>query len=480
MRPLEPDGAGLFQRIGRLPWVVQLPLIGGIMIFMVAVGTSQLAMHWVFDIHAADIRSRASGHVESVAAAMEPFAMVGDTDNLHSIARHMLASSTGLATRRLVVLDADGQVRVAVPELTDRLPPGLVIRFPAQWIENDADDSAWLSRPIGRDGEWGHVAANLDFGQQIAEREALRVKVVALDLALSAMCGLAGALLIRRMMRPIMVLTRRFDTAIGELPAPLAETEMPPPETELGRFVRGLNRMIAAAREREILAARLADQERAVLMGRLAATVAHEIRNPLGGMVNTLDTLRRFGEDPKVRSQSLNLLERGFETIGNVVQMVLLEYRAPESGRNLARDDLADLRLLLDPEAKRRQIRLDWQVDMPDEVPVDAVPTRQIILNLLLNACAATPVGGQVRFTALIDGESLLLTISDQGPGLPDPVADRFRKAGWENLEGGGMGVAVVMRLVERLQGRVSVQSAVGRGTDVHLFLPIGQSGLVS
>ncbi len=63
--------------------------------------------------------------------------------------------------------------------------------------------------------------------------------------------------------------------------------------------------------EREVLAASLAQRERESILGRLAATVAHEVRNPLGGMSTALDTARKLGDDPAVRGRALGLIERG-------------------------------------------------------------------------------------------------------------------------------------------------------------------------
>ena len=71
--------------------------------------------------------------------------------------------------------------------------------------------------------------------------------------------------------------------------------------------------MARALNEHEELASRLANQEKYAVLGKLASGMAHEVNNPLGGLFNALDTLRRHGDDAKVREATLNLLERGLD-----------------------------------------------------------------------------------------------------------------------------------------------------------------------
>src|SRR3546814_3243750 len=80
----------------------------------------------------------------------------------------------------------------------------------------------------------------------------------------------------------------------------------PPPTTEFGPLMRSFNRLARAVQDREKLAAEMAAQDRSVALGKLAAAVAHEVRNPLAGMSNAVATIRRFGDDPQVREQSLD------------------------------------------------------------------------------------------------------------------------------------------------------------------------------
>lgn len=459
--------------IGRgftLPWVVRLPLVAAALIFAVAVGTSQVAMGWMFGRQADQARGLASAFLDTAAAAVQPYAALESPALMEAALARLLDAAPGLDARTIAALRPDGSVQATVgaPEAP---PPGLVARS-GRFLFDEDGDGAWLARPLSGEVEAGWIAVHLDLEGLRAEQRSLRGAMAGLDLLLSACSALLGYLLVKRMLRPVMALTGRIEAAQRGLPEPVPAAELPPPGTEFGRLLRGFNRMVAAAQEREHLAAQLAEQDKAAVLGRLAATVAHEVRNPLGGLINTVDTLRSFGNDPQVREQSLSLLERGLVSIGEVVRAVLDTYRAPPQGRELGADDFADLRLLTEPEAARRRVALDWAVEVPRRVPVDAVQTRQIVLNLLLNACAATPPGGRVRFTAGVDEGALRMAIADEGPGLPEPVADRLTASPAAAEQGNRFGIAVVVRLVETLHGRVSVRSSPEAGTEIALTLP--------
>ena len=230
------------------------------------------------------------------------------------------------------------------------------------------------------------------------------------------------------------------------------------------------------------MAARLAERERESVLGRLAATVAHEVRNPLGGMSTALDTVRKFGDDPNVRVKALDLIERGLWSIRDVVGSVLAFHRMPPDSRRLAQGDLDDLRLLIEPELARRQLRLSWHSSVPGTINVAATETRQVALNLLLNACEASPPGGEIGFRAWIsDGPDhtcrpeLNLEVVDAGPGLPTAVAAALTEIGVTDPRDPprGLGIRVVRDLVRGLGGRIVAAAAVGdHGSRITVTLP--------
>src|SRR5690606_5363424 len=103
--------------------------------------------------------------------------------------------------------------------------------------------------------------------------------------------------------------------------------------------------------------------------GRLSSSLAHEINNPLGGLLNATDTIRRYADRPQVVRQSADLLERGLRHLRDVVRATLDENRIDHGGARLGRRDFEDLRLLIEPEVARQGQSLDWRVEaMPDQL----------------------------------------------------------------------------------------------------------------
>jgi two-component system, OmpR family, sensor kinase len=283
---------------------------------------------------------------------------------------------------------------------------------------------------------------------------------------------------------PVRLLTERLRRAQAGDFQSVPSSLLPPASSEYGRLLRGYNDLIDAIGEREALAARLAQREQESVLGRLAATVAHEVRNPLGGMSTALNTIRKFGDDSDIRAKALDLIERGLWSIRDVVSSVLAFHRMPPDNRRLTAGDLDDLRVLVEPELTRRRLRLAWDCDIQGSVDVAATETRQIALNLLLNACQASSAGDEVSFRAWIDGGcdhdgrvELALQVVDGGPGLPDAVFAALTEIGVTDPQDPprGLGIRVVRDLVRGLHGRIAATTASGdHGSRIVVALPIG------
>jgi signal transduction histidine kinase len=101
--------------------------------------------------------------------------------------------------------------------------------------------------------------------------------------------------------------------------------------------------------------------------------------------------------------------------------------------------------------------------------PADALAARQALLNLLLNALAATPAGGVVSLAVEEEAEGLRIAVIDEGPGLPEAAR---RQLSGEGARGPGLGLSVVMTQISQLEGRIEVDTAPGEATRIVLHLP--------
>jgi signal transduction histidine kinase len=233
--------------------------------------------------------------------------------------------------------------------------------------------------------------------------------------------------------------------------------------------------MARALSERQTLASHLAEQEKYAMLGRLASGMAHEVNNPLGGMLNAIDTIQAHGNEPAVLQTSLDFLKRGLAGIRNVARASLVTYEGGSDTNFLTQSDLDDLPFLVQHETGARWLRLDWQNRISEPLAINGSAVRQIALNLLLNACAASPPRGLVTVTASCSDEVLRITVADEGPGIPEDMAallDRGALAAAPSPQSKGLGLWVTGQLIHRLDGRANFEYRE-LGTRVVVTLPV-------
>jgi len=484
------SGLVLLQR----PWplAARVPLVSGALMFAVAIAVSRVLMSSVAHEQELGVRQIAAVYLDGISTTVYPHVVARNLANTTEALRRTMWFHQGMREQRAIVRLPDGTLFADVSGPNGGASSDDPLHDAKLWrqLEQgsgfvfDADTgTGWASRAIVRDDK--HVAdlyVALELKPLIEERQTLRRKLLVATVLAGFGAAAIGFLIVRRMVLPVRLLTERLRRAqTGDFDR-VSSAMLPPASSEFGRLLRGYNDLVDAFGEREALAARLAERERESVLGRLAATVAHEVRNPLGGMSTALDTVRKFGDDPDVREKGLDLIERGLWSIRDVVGSVLAFHRMPSDGRNLTSGDLDDLRILIEPELARRQIRLAWGCNVTGTVHVAATETRQIALNLLLNACEASPAGEEIGFRAWIDDGrdhagriELSLEIVDAGPGLPQDVAAALTEVGVTDPRDPprGLGIRVVRDLVRGLGGRIAATSAEGgHGSHITVTLP--------
>jgi signal transduction histidine kinase len=198
--------------------------------------------------------------------------------------------------------------------------------------------------------------------------------------------------------------------------------------------------------------------------------------------VPAIRRITHHGAKPQVRSTAIDLLDRGLRGIRDVVRSALAVYRPDREKRDLLAADIDDLRLLIGPEVRRKQINILWENGLPREVAVVAFPVRQVVLNLLLNACSAAPEEGFVALLAQVISGRVLIAVDDSGVGLPEDIAafvngDRSpAPIGAET----GLGLWVARRLVTELGGTINAGSSPlgGARIRINISLRIEAGGL--
>lgn len=252
--------------------------------------------------------------------------------------------------------------------------------------------------------------------------------------------------------------------AMRHVPGKLAEAELadlPKSRDEIGQLGDAFRRMITELRHKEELESQMLVSERLAAVGRLTAGIAHEINNPLGGMLTAIKTWQRHGGGDPLASQTLSLLERGLTQIRNTVSALLVETRIQD--RSFAPTDLDDLLILIEGDAHARSVRIEVDSALSAALPLPATLLRQILLNLLLNAVAAADQGGTVRLEAKADQGRLHLKVGNDGEYISDErMATLFEPFASGSEKGHGLGLWVVYQIVQQLNGGLSVESKPG------------------
>lgn len=467
---------GLRARAYRLPVTVRLPLIAAAMIFFAAVASTQTAI--VFMGRQADRQVETLGHVylDGLSAALLPHIVENNADGIRATLQRALEFHQGVLDRRLTFIDGrNGSIIEAMqPKIGSGEPlPAQVSASGTGFIRSD-NGTIWIWRELAGDNDTqlGTVVANLDISSFDAERGSIRWLLLLFDLVFSGICAVIGFFMVRRMQRPMAIVARHlYDAALGML-KPIEPREIPADDVQAERMILAFNAMANAASERESLLAHIAERQREADLGRLTATIAHEVKNPLGGMRTAISTLKRFGDREEPRGEAVEFLERGVIALEHVVDATLENYRSRPEWRPLSRHDFEDLSLLVEADGRSRDVNVVLDVDVPETVAVAALDVRQVLLNLLLNAVRASSKGGKVQLTAGVRDRELVVTVKDEGSGLDRGLA-RAIESGAVATDGAGLGVAVVIRLVERLHGRVAIESAPNSGTGITLHIPL-------
>jgi signal transduction histidine kinase len=242
------------------------------------------------------------------------------------------------------------------------------------------------------------------------------------------------------------------------------------------RTAQALAAPVAAAIERHRADEALRNSERLATAGRLAATIAHEINNPLEAVTNLAFLARSVCQEPQTL-EYLNELDRELTRVSQITRQTLGFYR--DSGMASALDaGVIVLELLHIYEQRIRNKAIDVSVSC-EAAPVYAVSgeVRQVLTNIILNAIDALTDGGRITVSASSRGDQTEIAISDNGSGIPPEHLDRIFEPFFTTKQqvGTGLGLWVTRQLLEKNRGSITVSSSVNpddHGTAVTVVLP--------
>lgn len=247
-------------------------------------------------------------------------------------------------------------------------------------------------------------------------------------------------------------------------------------------------RLGEAIREEHRLQDELRRRERLAFLGELAASVAHEVNNPLDGVQNCARILRRSLDEPARRDSMLDLIDSGLERIELIVRRLLTLAREhvvrplPASLSEILHGAVQVMQRKLDDGRVRCTLRCDAD---DDATSADRPLLEGVFVNLIQNAIDSMPAGGEIAITIRRqaghdDGEELAVDIADSGAGIAPDVLPHIFEPFFTTKTGGkgtGLGLALAARIVDAHGGAIDVAPRPAGGTVFTVRLPALASG---
>jgi nitrogen fixation/metabolism regulation signal transduction histidine kinase len=300
---------------------------------------------------------------------------------------------------------------------------------------------------------------------------------------------MAMVYLATRFTRPIdQLVTSVTEVARGNLDVVLPASG----SDEIGRLSQTFNQMVERLRENRRLQERLNQAEKESLAGRLAATVAHEVRNSLNFINLSIDQVRARQAHAASEDRAAQELQRNLCNVKEeIIRLNRLVNDFLAAGRKsppeLTPCDIGEIvrasLALIEKQAAAQGVRIE--TDLPPDLPAlgaDAGLLKTCFVNILTNALQAMPSGGQLRISATLSGvpDVLRLRFADSGPGIPRECREKvFEPYYSTRATGFGLGLAITRKIIEDHAGRVFVEDGNAPGATIAVEIPLARTSQV-
>lgn len=456
----------------RLPYRVQIPLGLSLAVLLAAVLVTAITARVQAQNVRRDTLSLLDRAVVLVIAQVRPLLAADDTWRVFSLLRDtaQLVPGADADQARLAILSPDGAVFAASDPVkleTGRQVLGQVWReqplLSAMEVEQRKqlalpDGSVVLIDPIrSEDGQTlGFVFTEVEATAFAPDWKSLaRTALIGIVLAVTVLVPL-GWWVGKRMARPVGRLVAVIERIGRDDPGLLRDDVPKTTDPELSRIGDAVEQLMGELERRKAAEERALSAERLAAVGKMTAAVAHEINNPLAGLLTATQTLRLHGGNETIRLRTIDLLDRGLQQMRTTVAALLPQARMED--RPLEPGDLEDIVTLVKGAADKQKADIRVQVEVESALRVPSAPLRQVMLNLLLNALKAAGDNGTVSARLQADEMRVRFCISNSGPVLSE---ERFRRtlAAESGKDPRGFGLWVCQELASHLRGRFELDT---------------------
>lgn len=450
----------------RLPYRIQMPLGLSLAVILSVLLVSAVAAQISARSARLDIVSTVQRVVNVLVAQGKPLLAQDDTWRAYTLLKStaLLLPQTSLGQSRAALLDGNGQVMAGSDPL--RLPTGdqaLGTAVNGRLLPDKeqvkttqtlsaADGSMAVIAPIRSDDDQviGFVFAEVDAAAFAPNWAALSTPALLGALLAILVLVPTGWLLGRRMALPIAQ-TADCIAQIGHKDAAQLRSLLPKvQDPELQRIAGAVRQLLTETSEAAASAQRARSAERLATVGRITAAVAHEINNPLAGLITATRTLRLHGDAPVARNRSLELIERGLQQIRTITAALLPQAKVED--RDLTAADFEDILTLARTTAANNRVSVTSEMDQRADLKVPSIVFRQVMLNLLLNAIKAAGQAGQVHACLHAGVQQVRFQIANTGRHLSDERLQK-RLATEDDNDPNGFGLWICHEFAVRYGG---------------------------
>ena len=327
------------------------------------------------------------------------------------------------------------------------------------------------------------------YAQRISEvrnesfEQATKLRIIAGSAILTVLClaFILAFVLVKYILQPVRMLALEADREKTPL---ISGNEV----KDLSQSVRGLIETVDQTHlELERSRETLLQAEKLAMVGRLAAGVAHSIRNPLTSVKMRLFSLNRSLDISPPQKDDFEVISEEISHIDTIVQNFLEFSRPPRLRKQrISPSEVVDLVLQLlrhRLESNNIDVRLHRQAVLP-EIQIDPEQIKEVLVNLIVNACESMGRDGLMEIyeeegSIKSMGKVVIIRLTDNGPGIAEPIREKVLQPFFTTKEEGtGLGLSIAARIIENHGGRLGFKSREGQGTTFTIILPMEETTL--
>jgi signal transduction histidine kinase len=329
--------------------------------------------------------------------------------------------------------------------------------------------------------KWGSIKIGTSLEEMHAENQSTRLMMALIGLGGLLIGIIMASLMARRITNPLKKLV---DGTVKISEGDFTQKIDIESKDEIGDLARSFNHMshqLLLTRSRmETANRKLIQAEKLASIGRLSASIAHEIRNPLTSVKLNIQKVLESERLDTPEIDHLSLSQEGISQIEIFIKELLNFARVSELNLDLfSMEQIIDssLKMMADSfELKKIVLIKNFQEDLP-QLEVDGDKLRQVFLNVLHNACEAVDVGGEVTISLSLhekgQKKKMKIEVSDNGAGIPKKDLENIFEPFFTTKSSGiGLGLANARKIIERHKGVIKVKTAEGKGSTFEILLP--------